>query len=371
VDPIAAVTDPDPYPYYAELVARRPIHRDEALGLWVAAGAEAVTAVLTSERCRVRPPAEPVPRALAGSPAGDIFGQLVRMNDGEVHTRLRPGVAARVASIDPARAAEQAATWAQHLAGDLDPATHVERLPDFAFRLPVYTVASLLGLAPTALAEIALWVGDFVGCLAPGATPEQLERGQRAAAHLGETVRSRLGRERVDAVVANTVGYLSQASEATAGLIGNTLVALARQREARERLRADRGLLPAVVREVVRHDPPVQNTRRFLASDGVVAGQTMKAGDAVLVVLAAANRDPSANPRPEHFDPLRRERRAFTFGVGAHACPGEALATTIAQAGVARLLAGGIEPERLAARVTYRPSVNTRIPLFAPAGAPS
>ena len=63
-DPIAAVTHADPYPYYAELVARRPIYRDEALGLWVAADAAAVTAVLTSEATRVRPPAEPVPRAL-------------------------------------------------------------------------------------------------------------------------------------------------------------------------------------------------------------------------------------------------------------------------------------------------------------------
>jgi len=42
-DPIAAVTHPDPYPYYANLVAERPLYRDESLGLWVAAGAAAVT----------------------------------------------------------------------------------------------------------------------------------------------------------------------------------------------------------------------------------------------------------------------------------------------------------------------------------------
>jgi len=59
----------------------------------------------------------------------------------------------------------------------------------------------------------------------------------------------------------------------------------------------------------------------------------------VLVVLAAANRDPAANPEPARFDPLRRDRQAFTFGVGPHACPGEAMATAIAEAGVERLLA--------------------------------
>lgn len=371
MDPISAVTHPDPYPYYAELVARRPLHRDEALGLWVAAGAEAVTAVLTSELCRVRPPGEPVPRALLGSPAGEIFGHLVRMNDDATHARLKPGVAARVASIDPGRVAEQGARWASELAGELDPAGRPDQLAEFAFRLPVHVVASLLGVAPTALAETASRVGDFVRGLAPGATPAELERGGAAASHLGALFAGLLRRDSVDAVVANTVGYLSQAYEATAGLIGNTLLALARQPDVRDRIRTEPQLLPWVVREVARHDSPVQNTRRFLAEGGVVAGQTLKPGDTVLVVLAAANRDPAANPHPERFDPFRRERRIFSFGLGAHACPGEAMATAIAQAGVACLLGAGLEPERLAGRVTYRPSVNTRIPLFGPAGGMS
>src|SRR5262249_57507289 len=66
-DPIAAVTHSDPYPYYAQLVATRPFHRDDTLGLWVACSAAAVTDVLGHPACRVRPPSEPVPRPLPGS----------------------------------------------------------------------------------------------------------------------------------------------------------------------------------------------------------------------------------------------------------------------------------------------------------------
>src|ERR1700704_2197965 len=91
-DPIAAVTHPDPYPYYADLLARKPIYRDEALGLWIASSAAAVGAVLGSDRCRVRPPAEPVPNALLGSPAADIFRHLVRMNDGPGHCPVKRAV---------------------------------------------------------------------------------------------------------------------------------------------------------------------------------------------------------------------------------------------------------------------------------------
>lgn len=360
-DPIAAVTHADPYPYYAALVAQRPIHRDEALGLWVAAGAAAVTATLTSELGRVRPPAEPVPRALVGSAAGEIFGQLVRMNDGMAHLRLKPGVSARLATLDAARVAVQAGASARRLFDELGP----ERVADFGFRLPVDVVASLLGVGPEALAPAAAWTGEFVRCLAPTSTLEQIERGKAAAAELAGLFGALLGRSELDAVVANTIGYLSQAYEATAGLIGNTLVALGRHPEIRARIPAETGLLGAVVREVVRHDAPVQNTRRFLAGDGVVAGQAMREGDAVLVVLAAANRDPSVNPHPEGFDPYRRERQAYTFGLGAHACPGEALATAIAEAGVSHLLDAGVAPERLVEHVNYRPSANVRVPVFA------
>jgi cytochrome P450 len=363
-DPIAAATHADPYPYYAELVATRPLYRDDTLGLWVASSAATVTAALTGDVVRVRPVVEPVPRPLQGSAAGEIFGQLVRMTDGVAHMRAKPGVSAKLASLDPAAAATQAATRAQRLVAELDPAARPERLGDFAFRLPVHVVAGLLGVPPDGLPRTASLVDDFVAGLAPTATAQQVEQGKAAAAGLAAQLGAVLGRERIDVIVANTVGYLSQAYEATAGLIGNTLVALARHPEVRRRVATDAGFLRPVVGEVARHDPPVQNTRRFLAADGVVAGQAMKAGETILVVLAAANRDPSVNPHPERFDPERRERRSFTFGLGPHACPGEALATTIAVAGVQQLLDAGVAPEALVERVRYRSAPNTRIPLF-------
>jgi cytochrome P450 len=348
-DPIAAVTFPDPYPFYAELVAR-PLYRDETLGLWVAASAEAVTAVLASDLCRVRPPSEPVPRALVGSPAGEIFRHLVRMNDGPLHGSSRQAVSAMLASFDQARAAAVSRHWAGVLAGEL---------PGFHFRLPVYTAASLLGVPPDGLRRAAEWMSDLAPALAPASTPEQVERGQTAARSLLELFRSLY---EGDAIVANAIGLLFQAHDATAGLIGNALVALGTHSDVRERVAADPDLLPATLLEVLRYDPPVQNTRRFVARDGVVAGQQMREGETILVVLAAANRDPAANASPEHFDPFRKERRIFTFGAGAHACPGEALALTIARAGVERLILDGFDLERFAATLTYRPSANVRIP---------
>jgi cytochrome P450 len=365
-DAIAAVTHPDPYPYYAGLVARRPLHRDDSLGLWVAASAAAVTEVLTSAHCRVRPAAEPVPKHLVGTPVGDLFGRLVRMNDGAYHARARPAVSVTVAMLDPVTAADEAREAAQTLVAELEPAPHSGRITELASRLPAYVIAGLLGLPRAVHREIAAGAGDLVRALAPGAGAADVVRGGVAVAVLTEAVRS-LPRYRGagEDAIANVVGFFSQSYEATAGLTGNTLVALARHAGLRERLAAEPTTLSSIVSEVARHDAPVQNTRRWVADAGVVAGRPMAAGDAILVLLAAANRDPAVNTDPDCFEAGRQDRRAFTFGLGAHACPGEALAVAIASAGVAAMLAAGVAPERVAAAPAYRPSVNTRVPLFA------
>ena len=376
--PIAAVIHPDPYPYYATLTAERPLYFDEALHLWVASSAEAVTAVLTNSLCRVRPASEPIPKALLGSPAANIFRHLVRMNDGERHCPFKQVIATTLGSVSVSVVATQSRRWAYDLITKLDPS-------DFALRLSVYVMGSLLGIPHNDLHQTTLWVDDFVRCLAPASSLEQIDRGKLAAGHLLNLFRTllnaqtdgllttliqemrRVGRddsEGIDVIVANAIGFLTQAYEATAGLIGNAVLAMAAYPDVREQITAKPELLHNVIEEVLRYDSPIQNTRRFVAEAGIVAGQPMQAGDAILVVLAAANRDASVNPHPEQFDLFRQERRLFTFGLGTHACPGEMLAVVIAQAGVEQLIAHAVVRPRMAEALTYRPSANVRIPFL-------
>jgi cytochrome P450 len=167
-----------------------------------------------------------------------------------------------------------------------------------------------------------------------------------------------------EAVLANLIGFMSQTYEATAGLIGNTLLALARDRTLTRRAAGDEALLRRVIEEVARHDPPVHNTRRFVAEDAIVAGEAMISGHQILLVLAAANRDPAHCARPQMFDPDRPDRGSFTFGAGRHACAGATIAIGIAAAGIQALMASGLDIASLAGPVEYRRSVNSRIPLF-------
>jgi cytochrome P450 len=375
-DAIAAVTHADPYPWYARLRAGPALARDDALGLWIASRADVVREALSSsDALRVRPLAEAVPRAMAGSPAGEVFGHLVRMNDGAPHAAGRPLLARSLAALTLPDVRMATLAVARRLPMD--------SLDGYCLDLPVCTVARLLGFADDALPRVAAWMRDFVACLSPLSTPAQREAAgaaaeslmarferlvaQRPAPHasLLTAVRAEAPVDHSRALLANLVGLLSQTCEATAGLIGNALVALAREPGLRRRIDGRWSLLPALIDEVARHDPPVQNTRRFVARATTLAGVALRPGDAVLLVLGAANRDPAINPAPATFELMRAERQNLGFGHGPHACPGQALAAAIATVGVERLLAEGLAPVSPGERGwRYRRSVNVRIPVF-------
>lgn len=366
MNPLEAVVAADPYPYYASLVRERPFAYDGDIGAWVAAGAVQVDAVLRHPDLRVRPPTEPVPSGIVGTAAGEVFSWLVRMTDGDEQRRLKEVLLHALGTVDRAAVRELALVRAGE-ALDAGPS-------ELMFGVPARVVGALCGLEPAAEAEAAMLVADFVKCIPATATVAERHSAAAAARGLRDLLvppmrrRTRLlgelvgaadaaGWESADALLANTVGLLSQTHDATAALIGNSLVALARELPVS-------GDTEAFVREVARYDAPVQNTRRFAAGSVRVAGMDVKAGETILVLLAAANRDPAANEDPGAFRLDRSAPRDFGFGAGVHECPGRRLAITIAVAVVDHLLASGFDVSGLPTELVYRPSANARIPLW-------
>ncbi|CAJ0822091.1 cytochrome P450 [Ralstonia flaminis] len=365
-DPLQAIVHADPVPYYATLAATRPFFFDAALGWWVAASADAVDAVLNSAACRVRPAEEPVPKVVAASPTGAFFGRLVRQIDGPDHDARKATVMAALGRLDVAALANRAHQQAQATLPDataLDAALRT----DAHFRVPLATIAQTLLADQADTHACQSDITAYLAALGPGANASTVERADAAVGRLQQRFAdSPFAASDDDADISNLAALLAQTYDACAGLLGNSIVTLARHPELVERLHAAPESIEPFVREVLRLDAPVQNTRRFVAHDTDLLGQPLRAGDRILVLLAAANVDAAVTPNPLRFDIDRTQPRLWTFGGGAHRCPAETLAVVIARETVQHLLRLPGIARWLAnlGEIAYRPSPNARIPVF-------
>lgn len=134
--------------------------------------------------------------------------------------------------------------------------------------------------------------------------------------------------EAVDELIANLIVFFNAGFRTTANLLGNGLILLLANPKAAEALRADPALAPAYVEEILRVEPPVHFAIRYAAEDTEVAGVPVAKGRTVLVLTAAANRDPDRFPDPDRFDPARGDDQHYAFSAGPHYCLGAMLGRT-------------------------------------------
>jgi cytochrome P450 len=147
--------------------------------------------------------------------------------------------------------------------------------------------------------------------------------------------------------------------ETTVNLIGNAVLAMLRNPVHWAALGADSGRAPSIVEEALRYDPPVQLAARVALVDMTIGGVDVPAGDVMMVLLGAAQRDSAEFDRPEKFDPDRGTLRHLGFGRGIHYCLGAPLARL--EAGLALAAATARFPDaRLAGEPQYKANVTLR-----------
>jgi cytochrome P450 len=147
--------------------------------------------------------------------------------------------------------------------------------------------------------------------------------------------------------------------ETTVNLIANAILAMLRHPGQWSALGADGGRAWAVVEETLRYDPPVQMVGRVAADDMTIGEVTVAKGDIMMLLTAAAQRDPSVCDRPDQFDPDRETIRHLAFGHGPHFCLGAPLARLEASIALSAVTAR-FPDARIAAQPQYKPNVTLR-----------
>ncbi|WP_327106034.1 cytochrome P450 [Nonomuraea glycinis] len=150
-----------------------------------------------------------------------------------------------------------------------------------------------------------------------------------------------------DLVVATVRQTIVAGIGAPHAVLGSAAVHLSRDPDLQDRLRADPGLLPAAIEELLRLYAPYRVFARTATRDVELGGRTVRAGEAITMIFPSANRDEAVFDDADRLDLERRPNRHLAFGRGAHRCPGAAMARLEMAVALGELLAGTtrVEPD--------------------------
>lgn len=260
----------------------------------------------------------------------------------------------------------------------------VEIVRDYAVLLPLTIIAECLGVADDDLPRFKRWSDDLTGLIGNHAMTREQTRSlllsqQEFFVYFGERIEERRAQPREDLIsdlveamidevpLSNDeiLGMLSQflvaGNETTTKLIASAVRVLLEQPERIDALRGDPAGIPPFLEEVLRLEPPVQGLYRTATTDTEVGGVAIKAGEHLLLMYAAGNRDGERFAEPLCIDPDRPYLMShLSFGAGEHFCLGSALARAEGRIAIEVLLdrladlrpADGVD----LARLEYEPS---------------
>jgi cytochrome P450 len=280
------------------------------------------------------------------------FGDLERprtmlMMDPPDHTRLRQLVSKAFTPRTVERLRPHVAELVATMLDEVDP-SGFDLISGVGYPLPVTVICELLGIPADDRHLFGPWSSDASRMLDGDLDEATIQRGllafmqllnylngifeERRAAPRDDLLSALLAAEEAgdrlsEEELRGTVVLLFVAGhETTMNLIGNGTVAMLRQRDQWERLAADPSLAAGAVEESLRFDGPVHITGRTATVDAIVGGQEVEAGQGLVTLLAAANRDPARFPDPDRLDISRPDNHHLTFSHGIHYCLGAALA---------------------------------------------
>ncbi len=352
-DPVAPATAADPFPAYAELRDRCPVHRYDGYDhpMWSVARREDAKALLLD-------PSQWVNHLGAGiGYAGDEGRGNLQHFDRPEHTRRRAFLRDEFNPVRVVPLAEHTRQLAEQIVTAVRPLGRCELHDDVALPLPIIGFIEMLGVPLDDRDRIKAWADALVLGLSDPHIADQPTREikayikeavieRRAAAEAGQPVPDGLlstyslrpleGELIPVRELQNMFLQLMVAGhETTTSLITNMVWRLLEDREQRwERVRADRSLIEVAVEESLRFDPPVLGLFRTNVEPTTLGGHELPADSKVMVLYASANRDPATFPEPDVFS-LDRDavqlRHHMAFGWGVHFCLGAPLARQTAR----------------------------------------
>jgi pimeloyl-[acyl-carrier protein] synthase len=369
----------DPYPFYQRLREHEPVRWDPFMHSWVVTSyAETVTVLTKYKADRAPKPEQLDAMGLSVlSPYAALMQKQLLFRDAPSHTRLRSLCAMAFAPrrIELFRLAS--IKIANDLIDRVQEQGHMDLIADFASPFPSILLTVLMGLPVADHEQIKLWASDFSELLGNFEhDPDRIKQIVASVEHLRVYLSEKVAEQRREPcegvvstllsavtdgarltdeeVVANSMLMIAGGLEETTNLIGNGMLSLLRRPQQLAQLRDHPGILPSAVEELLRFEAPTQYTGRIAPEDVELGGKTIRKGDALIAVLAAANRDPARFPDPDLLDLTRLDNRHVAFGWASHYCLGAPLTRLAGQIAFATLLERLSDIKLITSQPTWR-----------------
>jgi pimeloyl-[acyl-carrier protein] synthase len=341
----------DPYPLYRQMRSEDPVHWDPFLHVFVVTRYEDVVRVLRDFLAdRTPTPDELTALGLEElTPIAQVMVRQMLFMDGAAHKRLRSLAAC---AFTPARVEVLRTHIGEITERLLAPALEARRMDvirDLADPLPSIVTAEMLGVPTEDHRLLKAWSADFAEMLGNFQhNPDHARRILKTVEGMTDYFKSAMREQRAhpreglvgalmnaeiegdglseDEVIANCIVTMVGGQETTTNLIGNGVLSLLRNPGEMARLAKDPSLIPSAVEELLRYESPSQHTARIAPADCEIGGRRIRAKQAVIAVMGAANRDPARFADPDRLDLSRRDNRHLAFGWAAHFCFGAPLA---------------------------------------------
>jgi cytochrome P450 len=389
----------DPYPAYRQILEAGPLLMPEGNLVVFSSFQDCGDVLRHPSSASDRLKSSVAQREIAKGAEPRPFGQPgFLFLDPPDHTRLRK-LAQQAFAPKRVRALEaDIAAMVDSLLDRVSAAGRFDAIADLAYPLPVAVICRMLGVPiedepefSRASALLAQGLDPFVTFTGevPDSFHERMQAGHWLRGYIAGLIEERRSVPREDLIsaliaaeedgdqltteeiVATCNLLLIAGHETTVNLIANAILAMLREPRHWSELAGDSNRAPMIIEETLRYDPPVQLAGRMAAEDmtigEVTGGQersdrgvvTVPKGDTMMLLLAAAQRDPAAFDRPNVFDPGRDSMRHLAFGHGVHFCLGAPLARLEARVALSAVTSR-FPHAKLAGEPVYKPNVTLR-----------
>lgn len=357
----------NPYPMYRRYLDEGPLHFvNYKNGAWAFfAHSECSTAIrdprLTARRTGLFALTLPPEQRAEFAELGRLLGLWMLFMDAPEHSRLRKLMnrGFSPAAVESLRPRVEAIVG--RMLDRLENSAEAELMHAIAYPLPMLVISEMLGIPEAMHGKLLEWtdaIAQFFGVPGPQ-TPETMRPAQAAESALTEFFRAAVAERRKhkgtdlislvldieedgdvlteEEVYAQCVMLLFGGHETTRNLVGNGMFTLLRHPAALAELRENPGLIRSAVEELLRFESPVQYTARIAKEEMEACGVRLTAGEPLLFILGAANRDAQQFRDPDRLDLGRVTNPHLAFGAGAHFCVGNQLARLEGQVAIQQL----------------------------------